>query len=63
MSSMGVVWQTSRKQVIAATAADSGYRLVLVVSKVLPGSPAAECGKIRAGDKLIAVKGRTAVTR
>jgi len=56
MSSLGIVWQTSRKQVIAATAADSGYRLVLVVSKVLPGSPAAECGKIRAGDKLIAVQ-------
>eukprot|EP00960_Hanusia_phi_P057683 763627-Hanusia_phi.AAC.5 len=56
MTSLGISWQPSRKQVIAPTAADSGYRHVLVVQKLLAGSPAAECGRIRAGDKLIAVR-------
>jgi hypothetical protein len=53
---IGILWKQAYRPVIAPTTADNGYRNVLTVQKIVPGGAAEAAGRIKIGDKLVAVQ-------
>jgi hypothetical protein len=54
--SIGVLWKEAYRPVVAPTTADNGYRHVLTVHTIVPGGAADATGRVKVGDKLIAVQ-------
>jgi len=53
---IGVLWKEAYRPVVAPTTADTGYRHVLTVHSLVPGGAADATGRVKVGDKLIAVQ-------
>jgi hypothetical protein len=54
--SIGLLWKEAYRPVVAPTTADNGYRHVLTVHTIVPGGAADATGRVKVGDKLIAVQ-------
>jgi len=53
---IGIKWKEAYRAVVAPTSADTGYRHVLTVQTMVPGGAAEASGRIKLGDKLVAVQ-------
>ena len=53
---LGLLWKEAYRPVVAPTTADAGYRHVLAVHSIVRGGAAEAAGRIKVGDKLIAVQ-------
>jgi len=53
---IGIKWKEAYRAVVAPTSADTGYRHVLTVLTVVPGGAADATGRVKVGDKLVAVQ-------
>jgi len=53
---IGILWKEAFRPVVPPTTADPGYRHVLTVNALVPGGAAERTGRIKVGDKLIAVQ-------
>lgn len=53
---IGILWKEVYRPVVAPTTADNGYRHVLCVTSIVPGGAAEATGRVKMGDKLVAVQ-------
>lgn len=53
---IGILWKEAYRPVVAPTTADNGYRHVLTVHAIVSGGAADVTGRVKLGDKLIAVQ-------
>jgi len=53
---IGILWKEVYRPVVAPTTADNGYRHVLSVTNIVPGGAAEATGRVKIGDKLVAVQ-------
>jgi len=53
---IGILWKEVYRPVVAPTTADNGYRHVLSVASIVPGGAAEATGRVKIGDKLVAVQ-------